>query len=153
RNVEAPPAEPREAPRQIRVLAIEKEVRVEVSRRDPRVLEGGAAIEAGRTGRPRDRLLELESAGRGLSAAPAEGPPRGGETDAGGVEKVASREVRSVGAVEPPRSRPEARRVRSIEAAREDRREVALEPAIRVERENVAPRRRVDAGIHRGRVA
>ena len=139
-----------EPPRQIRVLAIEEEVRVEVTRRDPRALERGAPVEAGGAGRAEDRLLRLEAPRGFLSRTAIEVASRGGGRDPGRIEAVRRGETRSRRAEEPPRGGADVRRVGSVEAARQDAGEVVFEPAIGIECQNVAARGRVDPDVHRG---
>ena len=131
RHVQAPPAELAQPPGEVRVLAVQEEVGVEVAGRDPGVLERRAPVEAGRAGRARDLLLDLVAALGELARAAVEVPARGREADPRRIEQPGPRQPGALGPVEPPRGRADVGGVRSVQAPRQDRGEVGLEPAVR----------------------
>ena len=149
RDVERPPAEPAQPPREVRVLAVQEEVRIEVAGRDLRALERGAAVEPGRPRSSEDLLLPAVASRRRLAGAAVEVAARGGEVDPGRVEKAVVREPDAVAPQEPPRGRADVRGVLRVEPPRQDRGEVGLEPAVRIQGEDVTARRGVDPGVHR----
>ncbi len=118
-DVQAAPAQAPQPPRQVRVLAVEEKVGIEAARRDPRAFERRAAIETRGARRTDDLLLGLEPAGGLFSGAAVEVPPGRREVNPRRVETSARRQARTVAAEQPPRGRPDLRRVRRVEPARQ----------------------------------
>ena len=135
--------------REVRILAIQKEVGIEDPRRDARRVQRFPPVEPGRAARAEDLLFLEITAALLLSRAAVEVPPRRGAIDARRIESCRREKLFSARPQDPAGGRTDIRP--AIEALRQDRREVGRQAAVGIQGQHVTARRGLDAEVHGGR--